>query len=183
MRLRTPWLPALALAAWLWASPASAACVAECYAQYNECFNSCSQCFCQDDLNACLDYCQTADWDGDGVLDANDNCPDHANANQADCDSDGLGDACDSNSAVWVVDVADIGRCDWDGDVHWNKIVVEQIHGKQYRNLCNNATCVERFVYEDEECPFGVYDLSGCCEQHYTDAECIHGDCGPSCPF
>ncbi len=35
------------------------------------------------------------DGDGDGVLDACDNCPSVANAPQADSDSDGIGDACD----------------------------------------------------------------------------------------
>ncbi|NEW80444.1 MAG: T9SS type A sorting domain-containing protein [Gelidibacter sp.] len=36
------------------------------------------------------------DSDGDGVLDAVDNCPTAANANQADIDGDGIGDVCDS---------------------------------------------------------------------------------------
>ena len=35
-----------------------------------------------------------ADMDGDGVCDTNDNCPDHANEDQADCDDDGIGDVC-----------------------------------------------------------------------------------------
>ena len=35
------------------------------------------------------------DADADGVCDANDNCPQVANADQADGDGDGLGDACD----------------------------------------------------------------------------------------
>lgn len=38
------------------------------------------------------------DADGDGVADADDNCPDVANADQANADGDGLGDACDANS-------------------------------------------------------------------------------------
>lgn len=40
------------------------------------------------------DACDDDD-DGDGVLDANDNCPLVANANQTDADGDGIGDACD----------------------------------------------------------------------------------------
>jgi len=35
------------------------------------------------------------DSDSDGTPDCNDNCPGVANADQADCDSDGVGDACD----------------------------------------------------------------------------------------
>ena len=35
------------------------------------------------------------DADGDGVLDASDNCPSISNANQADTDGDGRGNACD----------------------------------------------------------------------------------------
>src|SRR3972149_11098824 len=35
------------------------------------------------------------DTDGDGVLDPNDNCPMNHNPDQADADSDGIGDACE----------------------------------------------------------------------------------------
>jgi streptogramin lyase len=38
------------------------------------------------------------DLDGDGVSNISDNCPQHANADQADCDFDGTGDACDPDS-------------------------------------------------------------------------------------
>ncbi len=37
------------------------------------------------------------DSDGDGFPDASDNCPTIANADQADCDADGTGDACESS--------------------------------------------------------------------------------------
>lgn len=35
------------------------------------------------------------DTDGDGVIDAQDNCPATSNPNQADCNDDGVGDACE----------------------------------------------------------------------------------------
>ncbi|MEM7243874.1 MAG: thrombospondin type 3 repeat-containing protein [Acidobacteriota bacterium] len=40
----------------------------------------------------------TPDLDADGVPDVDDNCPDVANADQADLDADGLGDACDPDA-------------------------------------------------------------------------------------
>ncbi len=40
------------------------------------------------------------DIDGDGVADANDNCPEIANADQADADGDGVGDACDEAAPI-----------------------------------------------------------------------------------
>jgi uncharacterized protein YegL len=39
----------------------------------------------------------TCDRDGDGEPDTTDNCPDHANPDQADQDGDGIGDACDDD--------------------------------------------------------------------------------------
>jgi hypothetical protein len=47
------------------------------------------------------------DTDGDGVCDANDNCPAVANPDQADSDGDGVGDACDNCPAVANPDQAD----------------------------------------------------------------------------
>jgi len=42
------------------------------------------------------------DRDGDGVCDAEDDCPDVANPGQADADGDGVGDACDPCTAVTI---------------------------------------------------------------------------------
>ena len=56
--------------------------------------------------NVCLyiqDNCQhvfnwdQADADSDGVGDVCDNCPNDANADQIDTDADGVGDVCDSD--------------------------------------------------------------------------------------
>jgi hypothetical protein len=44
------------------------------------------------------------DRDGDGVPDADDNCPDDPNPDQADADGDGIGDVCDNQPPVAVDD-------------------------------------------------------------------------------
>jgi hypothetical protein len=84
---------------------------------------------------AAADFVYTAsvpdDTDGDGVADADDNCPDDPNADQANADGDALGDVCDAcpNDAENDVDgdgvcgdvdncpaVANPGQEDIDGD-------------------------------------------------------------------
>ncbi|MBN2359160.1 MAG: thrombospondin type 3 repeat-containing protein [Deltaproteobacteria bacterium] len=59
-----------------------------------------------------LDPVETAvDADGDGVADAVDNCPQAGNADQADGDSDGIGDACDRDrdNDGWADDIIAFG--------------------------------------------------------------------------
>gem|GEM_PF-4250232 len=52
----------------------------------------------------------TTDADGDGLVDASDNCPNIANADQSDCDGDGVGDVCDATPQC------NPGQDDTDGD-------------------------------------------------------------------
>lgn len=52
------------------------------------------------------------DSDGDGVLDASDNCPNAANAGQSDLDNDRVGDACDASTLNPAADQ------DGDGDAN-----------------------------------------------------------------
>ncbi len=147
MRLYSVWLPALAISASLSVATASATCVQGCIDQYEECSSSCSQCFCQDDYNACTAYCETSDWDEDGITEPNDNCPDDYNPNQADCDSDGVGDVCDGENANWV-EIEDLGACDWDGDLYFDVVAVEIYSAKRWLNTCSSAVCTD--VYRSE---------------------------------
>lgn len=67
------------------------------------------------------------DADGDGVADANDNCPATPNPSQEDGDSDGFGDACDNCIAR-----ANPGQRDTDND--------------NYGNICDADLNNDRFV-------------------------------------
>ena len=52
-----------------------------------------------DDQDACPRARDAADGDSDGVPDACDNCPDASNADQIDCDADGVGAPCDVDAS------------------------------------------------------------------------------------
>jgi len=56
------------------------------------------------------------DTDGDGILDAADNCPKLSNSNQLDSDTDAIGDACDNCSLT-----ANTGQQDTNGDGYGNR--------------------------------------------------------------
>ena len=77
--------------------------------------------------------CSDPDVDGDGVPNTSDNCPTDENPGQADCNSDGQGDACDG----------DAGEIDDDND-----------------GLCNNAdTCTDP---DSDGFGSPGLDISGC---------------------
>ncbi|MFT3770593.1 MAG: DNRLRE domain-containing protein [Minicystis sp.] len=105
------------------------------------------------------------DFDGDGVLDSVDNCPAVANANQADTDGDGTGDACEPVCAPGTFD------CDGNG-----------------ANGCEPLPCGNgSYCLTGAECASAV-----CTSGHCAAATCSDGvknngesapDCGgPNCP-
>jgi hypothetical protein len=53
----------------------------------------------------------SGDWDNDGVLNVDDNCPMHANAGQEDADGDNIGDACDGCPYDSLNDIDADGIC------------------------------------------------------------------------
>lgn len=57
-----------------------------------------------DDMVLIKIYDQDFDSDGDGVPDIADNCPDTANADQADSNGNGIGDACDPSKPDLIVE-------------------------------------------------------------------------------
>ena len=50
-------------------------------------------------MDGIADVCEP-DTDSDGIIDDDDNCPNVSNVNQNDLDSDGTGDACDSETII-----------------------------------------------------------------------------------
>lgn len=99
------------------AQAAFADCQQSCIEQLDDCRRSCSQCTCEWDYESCLSNCQWADWDGDGVVDPSDNCPNTPNANQANCDGDAFGNVCDSFNANYQA-VTPEKTCWTDKDQH-----------------------------------------------------------------
>ena len=79
----------------------------------------------------------TFDADGDGILDAQDNCVNIANPSQADCDNDGIGDACElavGNDSPYP------GAVQWTvasgGNGHWYKRFDTAVLWTQARDIC-----------------------------------------------
>lgn len=131
------------------------------------------------------------DLDNDGVANDFDNCVCTANSNQADCDTDGMGDACDPANENWVL-IQFLSACAWESDAHWNSWGVQLYRGEVYRNTCNNSTCVKKQLVDDGSCCYefceGGESGRDCCyhsfNNHPVCANEPQDQCGqPQCPF
>ena len=92
------------------------------------------------------------DADSDGKIDSNDNCPDTYNPDQTDTDSNGVGDACETNiitgDSVWIGgnfgSVAKINKT----DISVNNI---SIHWLEVKDLAVDDKYVWVLIVRDEE--------------------------------
>lgn len=126
------------------------------------------------------------DLDSDGVANSNDNCKCTANSNQANCDGDAWGDACDPQNELWVF-TQDLGRCEYDSDTHTFYRTIEQYGAKKFVNQCTGAVCYDEYLISDVDCYYtsSCGSSSGaCCDCYYPFTWCIGSSCpSPACPF
>jgi hypothetical protein len=125
------------------------------------------------------DVCDGAllDRDGDGAIEAIDNCPGLANPNQSDVDSDGHGDACDNCLSIPNVDQSDLDH-DGVGDV-----CDPDIDGDGIPNAADNCPILSNSTQSDADGD-GIGDDCDSCPadpQNDEDRDRICGD-QDNCP-
>jgi hypothetical protein len=80
-----------------------------------------------------------ADWDGDGIDDAHDNCFSTPNAEQTDDDADGFGNVCDYCPGNGQYDLDEDGRCDGDDNCYSVPNAAQQdSDGDGYGDVCSS---------------------------------------------
>ncbi|GAB4185542.1 MAG: hypothetical protein Tsb002_09370 [Wenzhouxiangellaceae bacterium] len=131
---------------------------------------------CQAQCNAaeqsCLAGCPDADPDGDFIINSQDNCPLVANATQADCDSDGRGDACDTLNGVYQA-IGGEQTCMTDRDTHFNLLgiltAIEFEHHVEQRfidiSACNAPDRWQVRIRADNSCTYFNNEITDqqCC--------------------
>jgi len=126
--------------------------------------------------------------DGDNIDWWVDNCPDVYNPDQADCDGDDIGDACDSKNEKWVYVSTDPNLCYIDVDDHLLFQTLEAYGKQTFQNICGaGGTCIKHYFLGGGDCPRPL-SSAYCCKQEMPDEVCDmflnHDLCGtPKCAF
>ncbi|PYQ57254.1 MAG: hypothetical protein DMF53_23230 [Acidobacteria bacterium] len=154
-------------------------CYDQCNINLQNCEYGCVKCDrCESGYDTCINYCNTRDSDGDGVVDSSDNCYQTYNPNQADCDGDGIGDACDSQDNGWNVSQVGARYCAYESALKWNGREIRLYTRNLYQSACTGAVCYKRIQQKTFNC--GWYSESedyDCCK--LTICGTTSGPCSP----
>ena len=126
------------------------------------------------------------DLDGDGRPNSSDNCVCAPNANQANCDGDAWGDACDWQDNSWTRIQVGTRACYIDEDQHFGFETLEIYYADVYRSACTGATCSKKYLLVDFKCyPVATFN---CCTSNWLTFDCgiawNYDNCGlPRCTF
>ena len=97
-------------------------------------------------------YYQPADQDGDGLLDAADNCPRYQNVDQADKNNNGIGDVCEDFDSDGVVNATD--NCPEDANS-----TQRDVDGDGFGDTCDGQE--SRFTEQNPWLPWAAMGLTG----------------------
>ncbi len=136
--------------------------------------------------------CADSDFDDDGVLAGDDNCPELANTDQANADGDTLGDACDN-----CIDNANDNQADGDGDTVGdacdNCPTIDNVdqanadgdaHGDVCDNCVNNANDYQSTSGDGDSHPDACDNCPTVDNDDQVNADGdAHGDACDNCPF
>lgn len=137
-------------------------CVQACRQDYFDCSRNDGS-GCEQQYDYCLLGCPNWDSDGDGVLNGSDNCDTVPNANQANCDGDSRGDACDNLNANYQ-DVTGEQTCWTDKDLHFSYFTFEHHVEWLERDVssCGAPDRWKRRVRQDNDCTLNISDKTCC---------------------